>query len=198
VRPAGRGTVNPVGQVTLGGVSSTIVTVNEQSTSLAEVHVTVVEPTANTDPEGGEQVTAPHPLEVGEKVTTLAQEVAVGNVPRNISDGHVRLQLGEKTLVVETAELLPRVGSPDMPLIIAVFVIVEPGAALTFTTRVIDVDPVVERGPRLQVTVPVPPGGGVEQLPGLDNETNVVPVGITLVKVAPESESGPLLVTVIR
>jgi len=130
-------------------------------------------------------------------VTTAPHDVAVDEVGTNKSAGHVRIHPEEKTVVFEVAELLIRFGSPDIPPIIAVFVIVAPGAALTFTTRVIAVDPMVERGPRLQVIVPVPPTGGVLQLPGLESETNVVPVGITSVKVAPASASGPLLVTVI-
>src|SRR4030095_6204846 len=110
----------------------------------------------------------------------------------NKSFGQVSVQPVEKTVVFVVAELLVRFGSPDIPLIIAVFVMVASGSAVTFTTSVIEVDPMVERGPRLQVTNPVPPTGGVLQLPGLDSETNVVPVGITSVKVAPASESGPL------
>jgi len=57
--------VTPAGQEMLGGVSSTTVTVNEQL-GPAVVHVTMVEPTTNTEPDGGEQVTAPQPLAVGE------------------------------------------------------------------------------------------------------------------------------------
>ena len=102
-----------------------------------------------------------------------------------------------ETAVVAVAELLPRLGSLDMPVIEAVLVIVEPGAAVTLTTRVIVVDPLVRSAPSEQVTVPVPPTGGVLQLPELVNETNVVPAGTVSLKLAPISVSGPLLVTEI-
>lgn len=101
------------------------------------------------------------------------------------------------TMVLAVAELLVRFRSLDMPLIIAVLVIVAPGGALTFTTSVIATDPLAGSAPSEHVTVPVPPGGGVLQLPGLDSDTNVVPTGIISVNVAPASESGPLLMTPI-
>lgn len=101
------------------------------------------------------------------------------------------------TAVFAVAELLAGFESLDKPLTVAVLVIVAPGAALTFTTRVIATDPPDPSAPSEQVTVPVPPGGGVLQLPGLNSDTNVVPVGTPSVKVTPASASGPLFVTPI-
>lgn len=101
------------------------------------------------------------------------------------------------TAVLAVAELLTGFGSLDMPLTIAVLVIVAPGAALTFTTRLIATETSDGSAPSEQVTVPVPPGGGVLQLPGLVSDTKVVPAGTTLVKVAPSSVSGPLFRTPI-
>ena len=130
-------------------------------------------------------------------MTTAPHDEAVDEVGITKSGGHVSVHPEEKTVVFEVAELLVRFGSPDVPLIIAVFVICAPGAAWTFTTRVIEAELPFAIGPIAQVTVPVPPTGGVLQLPGLDIETNVVPVGITSVKVTPVSVLGPLFVTVI-
>ena len=102
-----------------------------------------------------------------------------------------------ETVVFAVAELFAKVGSLDMPLIEAIFIIVEPGAAVTLTTRVIVADAPVASAPSEQETVPVPPTEGVLQLPGLVTETNVVPAGSVSLKLAPISASGPLLVTVI-
>lgn len=101
------------------------------------------------------------------------------------------------TAVLAVAELLPEFGSLDMPLTIAVSVIVEPGAALTLTTRVTTTEPPDASAPSEQLTVPVPPTGGVLQLPGLVSDTKVVPAGTTSVKVTPASASGPLFETTI-
>ena len=101
------------------------------------------------------------------------------------------------TAVFAAAELLPKFISADIPLTIAVLVIVAPGAALTFTTRLIATDPAGAIAPSEQMTAPVPPTGGVLQLPGLVSDTNVVPAGITSVKVTPASVLGPLFETAI-
>ena len=131
-------------------------------------------------------------------MTTVPQDEAPGEVKRTKSDGQVREQpSSEFTSVKAVAELLLGFGSLDVPPIVAVLVIVPPGAALTFTTRVIDTDPMVEIGPSEQLTVPTLPTGGVLQVPGLVSETKVVPAGMMSVKVAPASESGPLFVMTI-
>jgi hypothetical protein len=72
----------------------------------------------------------------------------------------------ETTAVVAVAELFPGFES-GVTLLLAdvVFVIVEPGGAVTFTTRVIVTVAPLLIVPNAQVTVPVPPGGGVTQLP---------------------------------
>ena len=101
------------------------------------------------------------------------------------------------TVVLAVAELLAVVGSLDMPLTEAVLLMVEPGAAVTLTTRVIVSDAPAAIAPSEHDTVPVPPTGGVLQLPELVNETNVVPAGTVSLKLAPLSASGPLFVTVI-
>ena len=128
-------------------------------------------------------------------MTTLPQEVAPGNVVRSKSGGQVSVQAPVVTTVSVVAELFARFESLDIPLIVAVLVIVEPDGALTFTTRLIATDPPGGSTPSEQVTVPEAPTGGVLQLPGLVSDTNVVPTGIMSVKVAPRSVSGPLLVT---
>jgi hypothetical protein len=182
--------------VILGGVSSTTVTLNEQLGAPLRVQVTFVVPTENTDPEGGVQVAVPQvlPNTTGEKVTTAPHEVVVGEVDTSRLGGHVSEQVPAVTAVFAVAELLTGFGSLDMPLTVAMLVIVAPGAALTFTTSVIATDPGGAIGPSEQETVPVPPGGGVLQLPGLVSETNVVPAGMTSVKMTPVSVLGPLFV----
>ena len=110
--------------------------------------------------------------------------------------GQVSVQPPE-TVVFAVAELLARVGSLDMPLIEAVLIIVEPGAALTLTTRLIVTDAPLASAPNEHETMPVPPTEGVVQLPGLVKETKVVPAGTVSLKIAPISASGPLFVTTI-
>jgi hypothetical protein len=81
----------------------------------------------------------------------------------------------EATVVVVVAELFAEFGS-GVTLLLAnvVFVIVEPGGAVTLTTRVIVTIASLLIVPGEQVTVPVPPGGGVAQLPCDDmTEANV-------------------------
>ena len=51
-------------QATMGGSRSSIVTVNEQLPAVGAVQVTVVVPLANTEPEGGRQVTVPQEADV--------------------------------------------------------------------------------------------------------------------------------------
>jgi hypothetical protein len=189
----------------LGGVSSAIVMLNEQLGPPAAVHKTVVVPTSNTDPEGGTQVTVPQlagsspptPSAMGAKVTTLPQELVVGEVEKKRSDGHVSVQDPAMTAVFVVDELFEGIPSLDMPLTVAVFVMVEPDGALTLTSKVIETGTPGGSGPSEHVTVPVVPGDGVIQLPGLDSETNVEPGCITSVKVAPASVSGPLFTTVM-
>jgi len=52
-------TVVPAGQVTVGGVLSTTLTVNEQLGPAAGVQVTVVVPTGKNEPDAGVHVTGP-------------------------------------------------------------------------------------------------------------------------------------------
>lgn len=186
--------MTPVEQVILGGVSSTTVTLNEQLGAPAAVQVTLVVPTANTDPEGGLQVGVQPPDVAGAKVTTVPHDVAVGEVALSKLGGHVSEQVPEVTTVFAVAELLTGFESFDMPLTVAVLVIVAPGGALTFTTREIAADPPEMSAPSEQLTDPVPPGDGALQLPGLVRDTKVVPAGITSLKVTAASVSGPLFV----
>ena len=62
--------------------------------------------------------------------------------------------------------------------LVAVLVMVDPGLAVTLTTRVRIACAFAASDPSWHVTWPVPPMGGVMQLPGLARETNVVPAGI--------------------
>ena len=60
-----------VGQVMLGGWVSLMVTVNEQVGPDVVEQFTVVVPTGKNEPDGGVQVTVPHPIDaVGANVTT--------------------------------------------------------------------------------------------------------------------------------
>ncbi len=127
-------------------------------------------------------------------MTTAAHDDAFGDVKAIRSGGHVSVQPIEVTVVVAAAELLAGFESADIPLTVAVFVIVAPGPAFTFTTSVIGIDPPDPSAPSEQLIVPVPPGGGALQLPGLVRETNVVPAGTVSLKATPESGSGPLFV----
>ena len=66
-------TVIGAGQVIVGGVLSTTVTVNVQLGPAAVVAVTVVVPTGKNEPEAGVSVTGPHnPVVVGVGNVTLA------------------------------------------------------------------------------------------------------------------------------
>jgi hypothetical protein len=115
-----------------------------------------------------------------------------------MSEGQVIVQgTAPVTAVLAVAELLLGDGSLDVPLTEALLLIVDPEGAVTLTTRVIVVGAANASGPREQEIVPVPPTGGVVQVPGLVSETKVVPAGTVVPKVAPLSASGPLFVTVI-
>jgi hypothetical protein len=64
--PGVKVTITAGGQVTCGGVLSTIVTRNEQAGPAPVVQVTIVDPIGNSDLDGGVQVTTPQvPLSVG-------------------------------------------------------------------------------------------------------------------------------------
>ena len=115
--------------------------------------------------------------------------------------------VGEATVTLVVAELLPQFGSLDDEhgtLILAVLVIVVPGVsprlALTTSWKLTGV--AVLTGSELIVQVIVPPElptvGSVPQLHpvGTVKETKVVPVGIASVNVAVPEADGPLLVTV--
>src|SRR4026207_2242766 len=88
-----------------------------------------------------------------------------------------RSETGADTVVFAVAELLLGNGSLEVPLTEAVLLIVEPGAAVTLTTRGIVVGTPAASAPREQEIVPVPPTGGALQVPGLVSETKVVPGG---------------------
>jgi hypothetical protein len=193
--PSGNGIETPVEQVRLGGLSSTTVTLKEQlGPSISEQETGVV-PTTNTDPDGGTQVTSSQPSIVGEKLTTVPHDVAVGGVGTKRSGGQISVQDPEKTPVLEVVELLAKFGSLPMPMTVAELVITAPGAEVTLTVRVIGTDTPPLSGPREQVTRPVPPTGGVVQLPALASDTNVVPAGKLSVNRTAGSGSGPLFVT---
>jgi hypothetical protein len=102
------------------------------------------------------------------------------------------------TGVASVEELLPDSGSFDALDTTTVLLIVEPGAALTFTTRVTLADPPRRIVPSEQVTFPVPPSGGAVDVPWLVvTETNVVPAGTVSVTVTPVAELGPALLIVM-
>jgi hypothetical protein len=102
------------------------------------------------------------------------------------------------TDVVEVAESLPEFGSFDVLVTVAVFEIVEPGAAVKVTTNVIVAEPGAAIWPSEQLTVPVLPGAGAKQEPWLGvTETKVVPAGKGSLTFASDAVSGPPLVTVI-
>lgn len=74
--------------------------------------------------------------------------------------------LADAIAVVAVAELLLGLESGRLVVLTElVFIIVEPGGAVTFTTSVIVAVAPLFSVPSEQVTVPVPPGGGVTQLP---------------------------------
>jgi hypothetical protein len=102
------------------------------------------------------------------------------------------------TDVVEVAESLTGFGSIDVLVTVAVFEIVEPGAAVKVTTSVIVAEPGAATGPSEQFTVPLLPGAGAEQEPWLGvTETKVVPAGRGSLTFTSVAVSGPPLVTVI-
>ena len=106
---------------------------------------------------------------------------------------------GEKiTEVIVLEELLPGPGSFDVLVTEAVLSIIEPGPAVTLTTRVMLAEPPDAIEPSEQVTIPVPPGGGAVNVPWLGvTDTNVVPAGTMSVTVTPVPRLGPALLTPI-
>jgi hypothetical protein len=127
----------------------------------------------------------------------VPQDESLDLVGAIISLGQDKLHPVGDTGVFAMAELFNRFVSPDAPLTVAVLVIVEPAGAFTLTTRVIALCAPEVSGPSEQDTTPVPPTGGLLQLPGLVSDTKVVPAGIKSVNVTPVSVLGPLLVTTI-
>jgi len=83
-----------------------------------------------------------------------------------MSAGHV-IGHPKTTAVVAAAKLLFVFGSDSAPLTTAVFVIVEAGDAVTFTTSVTVAVLSTFIEPSEQLTVPVPPTGGVVHVPWL-------------------------------
>src|SRR4051812_18391152 len=86
------------------------------------------------------------------------------------------------------------VAAPTVPVV----VMIEPSTALAFTLTTICIAADVPFGKlaEVQVTVPVPPTGGVTQPIGAVNETNVVFAGTGKLSVMVEAVAGPLLVMV--
>lgn len=114
------------------------------------------------------------------------------------SAGQLIAQGKKITGVVSIEELLPDTGSFDVLATTTVLLIVEPGVALTFTTRVTLAEPPRRIVPSEQVTVPVPPTGGAVDVPWLVvTEMNVVPTGTASVTVTPVAELGPPLLIVM-
>src|SRR3990170_3282228 len=104
------------------------------------------------------------------------------------------------TVVVVVAELLVLEGSAVDEVTFAVLVMMVPFgvAAFTFTTRVNEALALLATLGLVQVTVPVPPTDGVEQvqLAAAVRDTNVVLGGTTSLKLAALAASGPELCTV--
>src|SRR5438132_13533662 len=97
------------GHNTRGGVLSTTVIVKEQLGPAPVVQVTLVVPTANSDPEAGAQLTVPQvPEVVGEKLTTVPHATAFGEVAANKSAGQVIVQTAPGVTVThcENSEVL--------------------------------------------------------------------------------------------
>ena len=82
------------------------------------------------------------------------------------SVGQLIAQGKKITGVASLEELLPDTGSFEVLDTTTVLLIVAPGAALTFTTRVTLAAPPRRIVPSEQVTFPVPPGGGAVTCPG--------------------------------
>jgi hypothetical protein len=89
-----------VAQVVItGGLAGTTVTANSQPAPVELVQLTTVDPTGNTDPEAGEQLTVPQsPLVVGAAYVTAAPHWPAGAVWVR-SEEHVRTQLPSPTTV---------------------------------------------------------------------------------------------------
>jgi hypothetical protein len=89
-----------VAQVVItGGLAGTTVTVNSQPAPVELVQVTTVDPTGNTDPEAGEQLTVPQsPLVVGAEYVTAAAHW-FGEAVCVTSEGQVTTQLPSPTTV---------------------------------------------------------------------------------------------------
>ena len=118
-------------------------------------------------------------------MTTLPHEGLLAVVETTRSGGHVRVHTKEVTPVKLVTTLFVTSGSPDVPVTVAVFVMVAPGGAVTFTTTVIVIIPPALSGPSEQEITPDSPTGGVLQLPVLVRETKVAPEEIISVKVTP-------------
>ena len=85
----------------------------------------------------------------------------------------------------------------EEPMAVSLMTVPVAVPAFTFVTRVNEAADPAAKLAMLQVTVPVAPIAGVEQLhePGNARETKVVLVGIASVKVTVMAVAGPLLVS---
>jgi hypothetical protein len=104
------------------------------------------------------------------------------------------------TAVVVVAVLLAVTASSG-ELTVALFVITVPAgvAAVTYSTRAMELDPTPTDG-LVQAWVPVPPSGSGEHVhpAAAATETNVVPAGVVSETVTFDAASGPAFVTVIE
>src|SRR5689334_21892205 len=87
--------------------------------------------------------------------------------------------------------------SIDVVLTFTIFVMMVPDGLSTLTTSVLITDAPGARFPNVQLIAPVPPTGGVVQLPELDSETKVVPAGILPLNCTLAAVLGPLLLATI-
>jgi hypothetical protein len=107
----------------------------------------------------------------------------------------------ELTGIANVAELLAGLASPDVDVTVAVFVIVVPGLAVTFTARLNCAESPEFIVGSAQLTVPPLSTGGVLHVkPGpvfCVREANVVPAGSASIQATSDAASGPLLATVM-
>src|ERR1700754_957835 len=112
-----------------------------------------------------------------------------------MSAGQPILQVSIDTRVDVADELFAGFSSIVSAVTVAVFIIELPAGLLTLTISVAITGAPGATLPSRQLTAPVPPGGGVVQLPELESETKVVPFGTISLSVTPLAVLGPALLT---
>jgi hypothetical protein len=170
---------------------------------LCEVHVTVVLPIGNVEPDGGLQTTESPQLPdvVGVPyATTAVHEVVLTGLA--VGQVMVQLVVAAATVVEVDAELLAWCNSFVALVILTPFVMIVPSAvpAAMLKANVKIAVSLASRVAMVQLIVPaaLPEAGAVHVKPGPEfcvSDTNVVPAGTEPERTTVCAASGPLLVT---